>query len=499
MSMPATDQQSPRPTGRWGQRASVHPRALYTIGVFEVLERFSYFGMLTILVYYIYFTTDNGGLGMPQNAATAIVGGYGGIIYLSTIAGGWIADRVLGNERTLVAGAIVVLAGHISLALLPGIAGLVVGLAFVAVGSGAIKTSTGTIIGTLYEAKDPRREIGFTIYYVSISLGSLFGATTTAFLQKNWGFHAGFGAAAVGMAIGLAIYLTARRSQSLTDDAILAGNPASTGTVVRAVLIGSALVAVATALIGSGVVDVSQSAGLVAVLAAVVGVGYLISILKSEKVTAADKKRVIGYLPIFGASILIGMFFLQLYTSISVHADVHTNRQVFGWELPPSTAIAIGPIFTLALFPVVSLLWKRLGSRQPSVVGKYAIALLIMCAGYSLLGAFSISPTGTTPILVVLIVVLCFYAADLVAAPSGVSTVTALAPPAYKSQLLSVHYLSFSIAAALSGVVAQYYPADTGDSVSGFFWVNAALGLGAALLLVMLRRPICRAMALENK
>ncbi|MBY4213593.1 MFS transporter [Rhodococcus fascians] len=497
--MPATDQQSLRTTGRWSQRASVHPRALYTIGVFEVLERFSYFGMLTILVYYIYFTTDQGGLGMPQNAATAIVGGYGGIIYLSTIAGGWIADRVLGNERTLVVGAIVVLAGHISLALLPGIVGLVAGLAFVAVGSGAIKTSTGTIIGTLYEAKDPRREIGFTIYYVSISLGSLFGATTTAFLQKNWGFHAGFGSAAVGMAVGLAIYLTARRSQSLTDDAIMASNPASTGTVVRAVLIVSALIAAAVALIGSGVVDVSQSAGLVAVLAAAVGVGYLISILKSAKVTSADKKRVIGYLPIFGASTLVVMFFLQLYTSVSVHADIHTNRQVFGWELPPSTAIAIGPIFTLALFPVVSLLWKRLGSRQPSVVGKYAIALLIMCVGYSLLGAFSISPADSTPILVVLIVVLCFYAADLVAAPSGVSTVTALAPPAYKSQLLSVHYLSFSIAAALSGVAAQYYPTDSEASVGGFFWANAALGLGAALVLVIMRRPICRAMALESK
>ena len=101
--------------------------------------------------------------------------------------------------------------------------------------------------------------------------------------------------------------------------------------------------------------------------------------------------------------------------------------------------------------------------------------------------------------LVVLVVVLCFYAADLVAAPSGVSTVTALAPPAYKSQLLSVHYLSFSIAAALSGVVAQYYPADSGDSAGGFFWANAALGLGASVLLVILRRPICRAMALESK
>ena len=189
-----------------------HPRPLSTLFHIELWERFSYYGMQSILLIYLYYEVTRGGLGIDQGLAGGIVGIYGGSVYLATILGGWLADRVLGAERTLFYSGIVVMLGHIALALLPGIPGLVVGLVCIALGSGGVKSSASAMVGALYE--NPQwhalRDAGFSIFYLAVNIGGFFGPLLTGVLQSEMGFHYGFGAAALGMAFGLWRYARGR-------------------------------------------------------------------------------------------------------------------------------------------------------------------------------------------------------------------------------------------------------------------------------------------------
>ena len=189
-----------------------HPVGLTNLFGVELWERFSFYGMLTILGYYLYYSVTEGGLELPKTTATGIVGAYGGLVYLSTVLGGWIADRLLGMERTVFYGGVVVMCGHIALAIVPGLAGVAAGLVLVALGSGALKANASSLLGTLYEKDDARCDGGFTLFYLGINLGAFIGPLITGLLQTHAGFHYGFGAAAVGMALGLTQYVAFRRN-----------------------------------------------------------------------------------------------------------------------------------------------------------------------------------------------------------------------------------------------------------------------------------------------
>ena len=166
-----------------------HPVGLANLFGVELWERFSFYGMLTILGYYLYYSVTEGGLGLPKATATGIVGAYGGLVYLSTVLGGWIADRLLGMERTVFYGGVVVMCGHIALAIVPGLAGVAVGLVLVALGSGALKANASSLLGTLYEKDDARCDGGFTLFYLGINLGAFIGPLITGLLQTRLGFH----------------------------------------------------------------------------------------------------------------------------------------------------------------------------------------------------------------------------------------------------------------------------------------------------------------------
>src|SRR4029078_9175006 len=189
-----------------------HPVGLTNLFGVELWERFSFYWMLTILGYALYSSVTEGGLERRKATATGIVGAYGGLVYLSTVLGGWIADRLLGMERTVFYGGVVVMCGHIALAVLPGMAGVATGLVLVALGSGALKANASSLLGTLYEKGDPRCDGRFTLFYLGINLGAVIGPLITGLLQTRLGFHWGFGAAAVGMALGLAQYVAFRRN-----------------------------------------------------------------------------------------------------------------------------------------------------------------------------------------------------------------------------------------------------------------------------------------------
>lgn len=187
------------------------PGPLANLFSVELWERFSFYGMQGILAIYMYFAATEGGLGIDETVALSIVGAYGGSVYLFSILGALVSDRLLGPERTLFTSAVMIMAGHLALALVPGVPGLILGLLLVGVGSGGLKSTAATLVGSLYTREDPRRDAGFSIYYMGINIGGLLGPLLTGLAQKEWGFHLGFGLAAVGMAIGLAQYAATRK------------------------------------------------------------------------------------------------------------------------------------------------------------------------------------------------------------------------------------------------------------------------------------------------
>src|SRR3954463_4625616 len=187
------------------------PRMLANLFGVELWERFSFYGMQGILLIYLYYETDRGGLGINQDTATSIVGAYGGSVYLATVIGAWLADRVFGPERVRFGSAILVMCGHVCLAVIPGLAGVAAGLILIALGSGGVKATATTIVRTRLGPGDDRRDAGFSIFYLGINLGALLGPLLTGLLQKDAGFHWGFGLAALGMAAGLAQYSVGRR------------------------------------------------------------------------------------------------------------------------------------------------------------------------------------------------------------------------------------------------------------------------------------------------
>ena len=188
-----------------------HPRMLANLFTVEMWERFSFYGMQGIMIYYLYYTADKGGLGLDKDMATGVIGAYGAVVYLMTILGGILGDRLLGPERTLFYSAIGIMAGHISLSLIPGVPGVVIGLLLVAIGSGGLKSNASVLVGSLYGEHDSRRDAGFTIFYIGINTGALLGPILTGWGWNTWGFHMGFGFAAIGMAAGLIQYSLTRK------------------------------------------------------------------------------------------------------------------------------------------------------------------------------------------------------------------------------------------------------------------------------------------------
>jgi len=303
-----------------------HPIGLVNLFGVELWERFSYYGMVTILGYYLYYSLTEGGLGLEKTTATGIVGAYGGVVYMSTVLGGWLADRVLGMERTVFYGGVVVMAGHIALAVLPGLAGVGAGLALVALGSGALKANASSLLGTLYEKGDPRCDGGFTLFYLGVNLGAFIGPLITGVLQTDLGFHYGFGAAAIGMALGLIQYVVFRRN--LGTHGRIVPNPLPRNQIPM--VIGFvAVVVVVVAIAGTtGLVRLSDIAWWITGIIAVASIVYFYLMLRSPKVTPLERVRVRAFIPLFIANAVFWSLFQQIFTVLAVYSDENESELI---------------------------------------------------------------------------------------------------------------------------------------------------------------------------
>ena len=374
-----------------------HPWALANLFGVEMWERFSFYGMQGILLLYLYYSVDQGGLGIDKGVASGIVGAYGGTVYLSTVLGAWLADRLFGSERVLFWSAVVIMLGHIALGLLPGLVGVGVGLVLVAVGSGGLKANVSSVVGTLYAPDDVRRDAGFSLFYLGVNLGAFFGPILTGFTQSVAGFHWGFGLAALGMAIGLAQYTFGRGT--IPDVARIAPNPLPRQHYPLTIAIGAAGVAAITLLIVTGVIRVDTLSQTVIVATVIAAVGLFSLLLSSKRVDATERSRVVAFIPLFLTSVAFWSLYQQQFTVVTFYADSQLNRDVLGWEFPVTWVQAINPIFIITLSGAFAALWGRLGSRQPSTPVKFGLATVIMGVAFWLFLPYAGGGPNSTPVL----------------------------------------------------------------------------------------------------
>ena len=478
-----------RQTGSRDTRFFGQPWELAHIFGVEMWERFSFYGMQGILLIYLYYSVAEGGLAIPQPIAAGIVGAYGGAVYLSTILGAWIADRLLGSERVLFYSAIVIMAGHIALALLPGVAGVTVGLVLVAVGSGGLKANATSVVGTLYSADDPRRDAGFSLFYLGINLGAFLGPLLTGLLQTTLGFHWGFGLAAVGMALGLIQYSFGRKQ--LPDEARRVPNPlprARRALVIGAALAGIALVAVAVLV---GVVRVDNLSLVVIVVTLVATIAYFVVIMSSKRITATERSRVVGFIPLWITSVAFWSLYQQQFTILTIYSDEKLNRNLFGWEMPVSWVQSINPVFIIILSGVFSALWLKLGRRQPSTPVKFALGVSIMGVAFLLFLPFSGGGANSTPLLAIVGILFVFTVAELLLSPIGLSVSTKLAPEMFHTQMVALFFLSVALGTAISGWLAQFFDV---NNEAPYFAILGAIAIAVGLGMVLAVRPVLKLM-----
>jgi POT family proton-dependent oligopeptide transporter len=465
------------------------PWSLVHIFGVEMWERFSFYGMQGILLIYLYYSATQGGLGIPEAVAGGIVGAYGGSVYLSTILGAWLADRLFGSERVLFFSAIVIVAGHLALALLPGLVGVGVGLVLVALGSGGLKANATSVVGTLYAPDDVRRDAGFSLFYLGINLGAFLGPILTGILQSTLGFHWGFGLAALGMTLGLVQYSFGRRS--LPDAARAVPNPLPRSRYPLVGIIAVAALVLIAVLVLTGVIQADNLATIVIIGTVVAAIAYFAVILTSRRIDADERSRVWGFLPLFITSVAFWSLYQQQFTVLTVYSDKRLDRNLFGWEMPVSWVQSINPVFIIILSGVFAAIWTRLGTRQPSTPVKFGLSAIIMGSAFLLFLPFAGGGENSTPLLAIVGILFVFTVAELLLSPVGLSVTTKLAPAVFHTQMVALFFLSVALGTAISGWLVQFY--DPENEVPYFSILGGiAIVVGIGLLLCV--KPVLRLM-----
>ena len=485
--MSETDQKthdSRSDTGFLGQ-----PRVLANLFGVELWERFSFYGMQGILLIYLYYSAARGGLGIDEGVATGIVGAYGGAVYLSTILGAWFADRLIGPERTLFCSAVGVMAGHVALAVLPGMLGVGVGLVLIALGSGGVKANATALVGSLYDEHDTRRDAGFSLFYMGINIGALLGPLLTGVLQQEAGFHWGFGAAAVGMALGLVQYAVSRGR--LPEETHHVANPLPAGRGTAYALGAVAVLALVAVLTWLGVITADRLSNIVIGISLVAAIGYFALILRDREVQGVERSRIFAFIPLFVCNVVFWSLYQQQFTVVTIYADQRLDRDLFGWEMPVSWVQSINPVFIIVLAGVFAALWTRLGDRQPVTPFKFGAGTALMGVAFF---CFLPMPGGeaSAPLLGLAGILLVFTLAELLISPVGLSAATKLAPRKFATQMVALYFLSIALGTALAGTLAGFY--DPEAEAPFFIWIGLA-SVVTGVVVMLASKPIHRLMA----
>ncbi|WP_418276352.1 peptide MFS transporter [Isoptericola jiangsuensis] len=475
----------PRPQHDGDRAFFGHPRGLMTLATTEMWERFSYYGMRAILLYYLVDTTANGGLAMDETTGEAFVAIYGTSVYLLSIVGGWFADRVAGARRSVLYGGIIIAAGHLALTV-PTYAASMIGIALVAFGTGLLKPNVSSMVGELYARDDPRRDPAFSIFYMGINLGSFFSPIVVGAVSEAWGYHAGFSVAAVGMAIALVFFVGGYRYLGKAGtDVPNPITPQDRPAVIRLGLMVAGAIVVATllAVLLSGEWGVTTFIDATSYLALVTPVVLLTVMYRSPRVTDAERPRILAYIPLFVAAMLFWMIFEQAATTLATFAKNRTDLELFGVDLQPAFFQSINPLTIIILAPVFAWIWTKTHDRPPTAY-KFVMGLALAALSFIFLAAASafVGDSLASPWVLITVYVVQTLG-ELCLSPVGIAATTLLAPRAFRGQAMALWFLA---SAAGQAITAQTIQATEGASDTAYFgWIGVVTLVFAGLLLLL--------------
>ncbi len=473
-----------------------HPKGLFTLFFTEFWERFSYYGMRAILVYYMYYEVSKGGLGLNESTALSIMSIYGALVYMSGIIGGWMADRLFGTSKAIFYGGILIMFGHLFLAIPGSVSMFFVSMVLIVIGTGLLKPNVSSVVGDLYATEDHRRDAGFSIFYMGINLGGFLAPLMVGTVGMKYNFHLGFGLAAIGMFIGLVTFVvTKKKNLGLAGTNV--PNPLSpqkkkkTFTIIG---LGTTMIAIICAItIPKGILTVDSFIALIGFLGLLIPIIYFVVMYRSSKTTDKERSRIIAYIPLFIASVMFWAILEQGSTILANYADKRTQLDFGSIHISPAWFQSLNPLFIITLAPVFAWLWMKLGDRQPTIPQKFSLGLLF--AGLSFLVILLPAYLGGSDSLVnPLWLVLSYFIVvlgELCLSPVGLSATTKLAPAAFSAQTMSLWFLSNAAAQAINAQIVKFYSAETEML---YFGVIGGISILLSLLLFLIAPRIQRLM-----
>lgn len=482
------------------------PVGVYTLFFTEMWERASYYGNRALLVLFLVdaIGKGRGGLQMSTADAGAIYGIYTGAVYMMTLLGGWIADRLIGQQRSVWYGGILISLGNGFLALPGGgMAMTCAGLTTIVLGTGLLKPNVSVIVGQLYPEGGARRDAGFSIFYSGINLGAWFGPLLAGYIGERYNWHYGFLVASIGMLLGLAQY---RAMNAYLGDA---GRHPSHGTdanrdVVtrrrgwRFIIAGLVVLAVLAVLLYTGVfrLNIVALAHEILYFIFILALAYFAYVLTLGGLDQQEKKRILAIFILFLGAAAFWSGYEQAGSSLNVFAEDYTQRVVGGFDIPATWFQSVNPWFIILLSPVFGYLWVALArsNRNLSSPFKFSLGLIQLGLGFLVMvfAAKLAVGGGKAGSMWLVFAYFLHTTGELCLSPVGLSTFTKLAPRRYMSQMMGAWFMADAIGSVIAGLVGgQFSPNNVAEMPSLFMQV-VYFTVGAGILLLIFSRPIQR-------
>ncbi len=489
-----------------------HPRGLMTLFFSEMWERVCYYGMRVLLTLFLVKSLMKG-----DAEASLIYGAYTGLVYAAPILGGIMADKFLGYRNSVLLGAILmafgeflIVASAIHLGGLSSEDYLLIGMGILILGNGYFKANISTIVGKLYKENDPRRDSGFTVFYIGINIGALISTTLVAWVGETYGFEYGFGLAGLGMLLGLFIFFFGRNNYSAAEGLGITeeGKEKMFGFAKYqlAVLLTLFIIPIAYFLIkNNGFLDYIFIALTIYVFYTLLKAGKKADIIEKTNVW---KDRMIAYIIFFLINVTFWACFEQAGTSLTLFADRNVDRVIFGWEMPASMTQFFNPFFIIVFGSIYSIMWVKLSKigKNPSIPLKFAFGIIQLALGFLVtqVGLQFVNEAYQVPLLTLFFLYLLHTSGELFLSPIGLSMVTKLAPREVAGTAMGAWFLSNAVANYVAGKIATLTGGHSGEEtlsaaegLSKYMSVFSTIGfvlLGIALVIILLNKPIKKLM-----
>ncbi|MET0249033.1 MAG: peptide MFS transporter [Sphingobium sp.] len=475
-----------------------HPRGLYLLFFVEMWERFSFYGMRALLIFYLtqHFL-------FSDREASFAYGAYMSLIYLSPLMGGYLADRYLGQRKAVLFGGIVIAVGHIVLGLesdrvdATGLGLFWLGLATVITGTGFLKSSSSALVGQLYPRDDVRRDPAYTIFYMGINLGATLGPIICGWLGQTWGWHWGFGAASVGMIAGVVGFALAKpvlRGQGEPPDATALRRKVGGLISVEALVYLSSLAAIAFCWL---LIQNHDVVGWALAVAGPLAALYLLweAFFRMETI---GRDRMLAVLFLLVVNPIFWGLYEQTGSSLALFTDRFTDRNILGFAVPASMFQSVNAAYILLFGPVMAAAWIALARRglEPSTPAKFGIALMLVGAGFLVLVGGAGTQGALTPVIYIFLLYFLHSMGELCLSPVGLSAMSKLTPARMVGLMMGIWFLAMALGQYAAGMIAAATGGEDGVAtragVLGVYgtigWWSVGLGVAVVAVAPLVKR-----------